>query len=54
MLKFTSKKEEFIYYVERAKFFQEKNEEEFVKCIEKAEKLLKVIEAENKKEGPKK
>ena len=43
-MKFESKKEEFIYYMEKSKFFEKiKDYEKQAACIEKAKKILKEI-----------
>ena len=46
MIKFKDKKEEFIYYVKRAEFFKEKDTQEYLMCLNKAQELLKEIEKE--------
>lgn len=49
MISFENKKQEFIYYVKRAQFFEGKNQDEVVKCLKQAELTLNSIELANKK-----
>ena len=48
MVKFDNKKQEFIYYVKRAEYFKEKDEQEYLECLNKAQKVLEEIEKEEK------
>ena len=53
MVKFDNKKQEFIYYVQRAEFFEKKDEQEYLECLAKAKEILEEIEKEEKTEKTK-
>jgi len=49
IIKFDNKKEEFIYWVERAKKFNLVNKQEFDRSMNEAKRVLSDIEKENEK-----